>query len=231
MMAQQTRYDRLAEKGSRKRSFWHAVAARVTGGLILKAGLAALGLAVGAGALSALFGGGSGVSAAPPVINTRVLLTKLVRIGEYSGAQAQYSFNVTCRVHSSFWFLTGETIKVVGKGSEDASINFAQLKVSQIIRSADTAVSIILPSPKLGPPAVNLKKASLSEKSGLFTHISHLFENDPNDARLALAQAQSQVATAAAHSKLIDQAKVSARTFLVKFLQKLGFKHVAVVFL
>ena len=133
-------------------------------------------------------------------------------------------------VHKGFWIFTGESIHVVGRGTDDALVNFSGLKKGQMLRPNTTSVSIVLPPPHFGAARVNLGQTTLSESGGLFTHLSHLFVSDPNDARKALAAAQARIAAAATNSDLISRAESSTRTFLVKFLGRLGFKHVAVVF-
>jgi Protein of unknown function (DUF4230) len=158
------------------------------------------------------------------------VLRKLISLGEFHGAQAQYALNFTYVVHHSVWFFTGESIQVTGSGTDDAIVDFSGLARGQVLRPGATSVSLMLPFPYLGTPAVNLGATTLSEKGGLFTRLSHLFESNPNDAKQALAAAQRRIAAAAANSQLISEAETSTRFFLIKFLRHLGFTHVTVVF-
>jgi len=211
---------------SRKRRFARDVGVRLVAMTLLKAGLVLLALILGTGAIAY----GLNHTPAPKAASTGVVLKKLVALGDFHAEQAQFSFNFPFVVHQSTLFFTGETIQVTGTGTDDAVVDFSGLTIGGVQRTGSNSVLVFLRPPHLGTAVVNLKRTKLTETSGLFTHLSHLFEGDPNDARLALAAAQGRIAAAAAGSQLIGDAKASTRAFLVRFLGRLGYTHVAVTF-
>jgi hypothetical protein len=216
---------------TRRRRFLRDVTVRLVAILLGKLSLWVLGLVL------ALVLGTSAVVAvlhhrpAAIPVSTGVVITKLARIGQFHAARASFDFDFPYVVHRSFLFLTGETITLDGRGTDDAVVNFAGLHPAQVVRPSPTSVSILLPSPRLGTPVIDLGATTMSESGGLFTHISHLVSSDPDDARQALANAQDKIAAQAADSDLVSQAESSTRAFLVTLLTKLGFKHIAVVFM
>lgn len=213
-----------------RRRFLANVAARLAAMALWKIGLAVV-LALGVGAVAATLSAASDGTASPQPVSTGVVLTKLSSLGDFQAADAQYTFNFTYVVHKSFLFLTGESIHVTGTGADDAFVDFSGLTVGQVLRPDATSVSLILPKPQYGVPTVNLKQTTLTEKSGLFTHLSHVFKDDPGDAKAALSAAQAKIAYAARDSGLLATAEAGTRVFLTKFLARLGFKHVAVTFI
>lgn len=90
-----------------------------------------------------------------------------------------YSFNFPYVAHKSILFFTGETIQVIGSGSDDAVVDFSTLTKGSMVRTAQSSLTLLLPSPTLGPAVVNLSQTKLEEKSGLFTHISYLSKKRP----------------------------------------------------
>jgi Protein of unknown function (DUF4230) len=156
-----------------------------------------------------------------------VVLKKLRALGDYHAAQAVYTFNFTDVIHKGFWFFTGETIHVVGSGTDDAVVNFDRVEV---IPQGPKTATIILPLPFLGLPRVNLAQTTLSEGGGLLTHLSHVINTYPNDSRKALVAAQSMIGTAAAGSDLLSRGREKTAAFMKRFLARLGYTKVTVNF-
>jgi hypothetical protein len=209
--------------------FLHSVGARLTAMGLWKgmAALLAL-LLLGAGAVA--FHEGTRAKAAVAA-SDGVVLTKLVGLQQLHAAQATFHFNFTDVVHPGFWLFTGEKIQVTGTGTDDAIVNFRGLTRKELFREGPTSVAIVLRTPVLGTPQVNLQRTTLSESGGLFTHLSHLADSDPQDASEALADAQARIADSAAQSQLISQGEASTQAFLASLLGQLGFHHVTVTFI
>jgi hypothetical protein len=221
----ETRGRRLVPAGSLR----HHVIARLIALAIWKVAALVFVLVVGTGAAT------TAVEAwhhqAAPTASPSTVLKKLVSVGNFRAAQGTYAFDFSYVLHKHFLFFTGETMKVTGKGTDDALVNFSSLTQDRVVRQDRSTMTIVLPAPRLGSPTVNLDQTTLDETGGAFTHLSHLFQDDPNDAKPALAAAKSQIASsAAANHALFTTAEANTRTFVAKLLQPLGYKHVTVLF-
>jgi hypothetical protein len=199
------------------------VATKTAAGLLVKLAIVLVVLVVGAGAFVKWH------HHQVATVANGVVLKKLQALGVYHAAEATYTFNFNDVVHKSFLFFTGETIHVVGSGTDDAIVNFNNV---HMVRDSPTSVTVLVPQPTLGTPAVNLNQTTLSEKSGFFSHLDNLLSSHPNDARLVLSLAQTKIGAAAAStSQLTDLGRAQTRTFLTKLLEPLGITHVTVDFL
>jgi hypothetical protein len=206
----------------------HHVIARLIALAIWKGAVLAFVLLVGTGAATTVFEVRHHQTAPA---NSGAVLKKLVGLGDFHAAQGNYTFDFSYVLHKHFLFLTGETMRVTGNGTDDVLVNFSSLTDNRVVRQDHSTVTVVLQAPRLGPPTVNLDNTTLRESGGVFTHLSHLFQNDPNDAKPALAAAQTRIAaSAAANEALFTTAEANTRTFLSKLLRPLGYKHVTVLF-
>lgn len=218
----------LEESMTRKRRFLDNVAARLIAIAVWKVALLGLVLMLGGGAVAAAVGA---LHDRPEQASPRpeVVLDKLVALGDYHAAQGQYSFDFTDVLHSRVLFFTGESIQVRGRGSVDAIVSFSDLASGGVVQ-VGKSVTLLLPIPHLGTPVIDLSQTELNEHGGLFTHISHLIESGPGDADKALEAAEGKISIAAARDHLARQAETDTREFLAKFLGRLGFTKVTVIF-
>jgi hypothetical protein len=179
-------------------------------------------------------GVGAGAAALRPTqmtaTATTATITKLKSIGIFNAAEATFQFNFSYQARKSFLFIAGETIHVVGTGTDVAEVNFSHLADSQVIRGGPVSIVLVLPKPFLGTPVVNFRQTELTESGGLLTVLAHLLKSDPKAAVDALGTAQIKIAEAAAASALIDRAEMSTRGFLSTLLRRLGFNDITIKF-
>jgi hypothetical protein len=204
--------------------FSHNVLVRLAALLLWKGGVLLFALVLGAAATGFVLRPWSPATAPPGVV-----LGKLTRIGEYHAARSTYDLNFTYVVHRGFWFFTGEKIKVVGSGSDDAAVSFAGLTKDRVIPVGHSA-TILLSPPRLSAPQINLSRTTLTESGGVLTDLTHLVNTHPQDASLAIQAAQKKISAAAARDHLIAAAEASTRSFLKGFLGRLGYSSVTVIF-
>jgi hypothetical protein len=194
--------------------------------------LGAVAVAVlGAGAVLGIFLAGGSPTAkgngAKPAAPTSAVVTKLTTIGRYQAASESFSLSYPYVVHRSFWFFTGETFNVRTVGTDTASVRFAS---AEVVRNGPAAVTVTLPQPTYGQPSINVNRTTLTETSGLLTHMDNLISNHPQDANEAEAAAYQKISAAAASSPLLANARAKATSFLTGLLQRLGFKTIKVIF-
>ena len=164
---------------------------------------------------------------AKPAASTSTVVTKLAAIGNYQAASESWNLNYTYVVHKSFLFFTGETITVSTVGTDTASVPFSSAEVA---RNGPTAVTVTLPPPSYGQPTIDVSRTTLTESSGLLTHMDNLISDHPQDAAAAEAVAYQKVRAAAASSQLLANAKTQTTSFLTGLLRNLGFKSIKVIF-
>lgn len=129
------------------------------------------------------------------------------------------------------WLLNQRTL-FVASGTVEAYVDFADLTQEKIKESPDhKTVEIMLPSPKLGEPRLDLERSYVfAEEQGLFNKVGEFFGGDPNRQRETLLVAEQRMASAAAASVLLQRAQDNTRKTLDSMLHSLGYTTVTVTF-
>lgn len=133
-------------RSSWKPRFLHNVAAKVTALALWKVIVVVVALALDTG----LAAKAVNILRHHGPASTGVVLGKLVALGDFEAAKRVYSFNFPYVVHKSILFFTGETIQVIGSGSDDAVVDFSTLTKGSMVRTAQSSLTLLLSSPTLG---------------------------------------------------------------------------------
>lgn len=182
--------------------------------------------------------GVSGIGAAAAVVVGRIMrngppqpgitLTKIVNLSQFHTKQAQYIFDFTKQIHGTNP-LTGETIHAVGRGTDDAYVDFKYLTEHAVLVSGGSVV-LVLPHARLAPPYIEMNKTKLTESDGLLTRVSHVLDSGAGDGLIAIEAAEASITAQATSENLTGQAEAGAESFLTQFLKELGYSKVTVIF-
>jgi hypothetical protein len=129
-------------------------------------------------------------------------------------------------------FIEGTDTLFVGQGTVIAFVDFSHLGSKDIRVSPDrTAVTVRLPSPRLEPAALNIRRSYVfAQQQGLLNRIANFFSGNPNSQQQVYLAAQQKIQAAAGHSPLLAQAKSNTRSMLTSMMRSLGFSRVTVIF-
>lgn len=166
----------------------------------------------------------------PTAASTAEVLAKLRAVGQYRAARASVRFSFRYPAPGGSLFPAGASIQVTGLGTGIALIDFSRVIASDVLSPDATSISVILRPPRLDVAFPDPGRTWLTENGGSPIRLSGVFAADPGDARSAFTAARRAIAASAAAGHLIGAGKTGTRAFLVTFLRRLGFIHVAVVF-
>lgn len=207
-----------------------------SGGLFRTVIFTALGVILAVVAVMALGGklfdnpfGTETVDRSPPPV-----LTSLQDLAEFHAARG--NFEVLVDVEKDVEYvpsvLAGERILFVGVGSVDAYVDFSTLDQTAIeMDETGTQVTITLPAPVLGDPAVDPELSHVVESDkGLFDRLGDLVSGDDGSEQALYVAAADKMAAAAAATELQAQAEENTRKLLEGLLTGLGFEQIDVIF-
>jgi hypothetical protein len=167
-------------------------------------------------------------------ITSSGVLLSLHKIADFHAATGNYRVMVEIKQHHEFLpsWLVGRSIEYVGFGTDDAIVNFGALSGSDVqLSDGNTAVSIVLPVPQVGPASLNLTKSyAASASTGIGSRLANVFKSNPGLEHQAEVNAVRQIHQDAEQGNLIAQGETSTANFLTKFIEKLGLKQVSVSF-
>src|SRR5215468_2069170 len=162
------------------------------------------------------------------------VLKSISSLSRYEAASGSFQVLVNLDQRSSWLpsFIEGSRTLFVGQGTDIAFVDFSKLKGSAIRVSHNrTAVTIRVPSPRLEPAVLNVRRSYVfAQQQGLFNRIANFFSGNPNSQHQVYVLAQQKIQTAARHSVLLTQAKHNTRAMLTGLLRSLGFRQVTIVF-
>ena len=162
------------------------------------------------------------------------LLRSISALSRYEAASGSFQVIVDLNLRSSWLpsFIEGSRTLFVGQGTDIAFVDFSKLRGSAIRVSHNrTAVTIRVPSPRLEPAVLNVRRSYVfAQQQGLFNRIANFFSGNPNSQHQVYVLAQQKIQTAARHSVLLTQAKHNTRAMLTGLLRSLGFRQVTIVF-
>jgi len=163
-----------------------------------------------------------------------VLLQSITSLSRYEAASGSFQVIVDLSRKARYLpsFIEGTDTLFVGQGTVIAFVDFSHLGSKDIRVSPDrTAVTVRLPSPRLEPAALNIRRSYVfAQQQGLLNRIANFFSGNPNSQQQVYLAAQQKIQAAASHSPLLAQAKSNTRSMLTSMMRSLGFSRVTVIF-
>jgi hypothetical protein len=162
-----------------------------------------------------------------------VVLKSIVQLSRYEAASG--SFQVVVDIASGGIlpsFLEGSDTLFIGVGSDNAFVDFSNLKGSAVQVSPDRLnATIALPHAQLEAATLDVQQSYVfAQQQGLITRINSFLGGNPNSQQAAYELAQKKIEQAAAQSAVKADAERNTRTMLTSLLLSLGFKNVTVTF-
>jgi hypothetical protein len=163
-----------------------------------------------------------------------VVLKSIVELSRYEAASGNFQVVVDISSGGSFLpsFLEGSDTMFIGVGTDNAFVDFSNLKGNAVQVSADRlSTSITLPHAQLESANLDVKQSYVyAQQQGLFTRVNSFLGGNPNSQQAVYELAQSKIEQAAAKSTIKTDAERNTRAMLTSLLQSLGFKNVTVTF-
>jgi hypothetical protein len=163
-----------------------------------------------------------------------VLLQSMRDLSRYVAADGSFQVIVDLQENKENIpdFLLSQRTLFVGAGTVEAYVDFGRLTDGAIKPNADnTTVQITLPSPQLGPAALDMKQSYVvAEQRGLLNRIRDAFSQDPSQQQRVYQLAQERITAAAVSSKLTERAEENTRKMLAGLLGQLGYTTVTITF-
>lgn len=161
-----------------------------------------------------------------------VLLQSIVQLSRYEAASGNFQVVVDISSGGSLLpsFLEGSDTLFIGVGTDNAYVDFSQLKGKNVEVSADhLTASITLPPAQLEAAELNVQESYVfAQQQGLFTRVNSFLSGNPNSQQAVYELATKQIEGAAAKSQLIVDAERNTTTMLTSLLQSLGFKNISI---
>ena len=161
-----------------------------------------------------------------------VLLQSIVQLSKYEAAEGNFQVVVDISSGGSILpsFLEGSDTMFIGVGTDNAYVDFSQLKGKDVQTSADRlSATLILPPAQLEPAQLDVQQSYVfAQQQGLFTRVNSFLSGNPNSQQAVYELAQKQIEGAAAKSDLIKDAERNTTTMLTSLLQSLGFKNITI---
>ena len=161
-----------------------------------------------------------------------VLLESIVQLSRYEAASGNFQVVVDISSGGSLLpsFLEGSDTLFIGVGTDNAYVDFSQLKGKNVFVSADhLTASITLPPAQLEAAELNVQQSYVfAQQQGLFTRVNSFLSGNPNSQQAVYELATKQIEAAAAKSALVVDAERNTTTMLTSLLQSLGFKNITI---
>ena len=162
-----------------------------------------------------------------------VVLKSIVQLSRYEAASG--NFQVVVDISSGGIlpsFLEGSDTMFIGVGTDNAFVDFSNLKGNAVQVSQDRlTAAIALPHAQLETANLDVKQSYVfAQQQGLFTRINSFLGGNPNSQQAVYELAQKKIEQAAAQSAVKTDAERNTRAMLTSLLQSLGFKSVTVTF-
>jgi hypothetical protein len=161
------------------------------------------------------------------------LLKEVNDLSSYTAAQGRFATTIDVEDDVSILpsFIAGERTVFLAQGTVDAAIDFSALSNDAVQMAGDGHVTITLPEPTLGKPVIDSNASHVASRDrGLLNRVGGMFSDNPTGERKLYLLAQHKLASAAKESKLVARAERNTTTMLQRFLGRLGYSNVEVVF-
>jgi hypothetical protein len=163
-----------------------------------------------------------------------VLLQSVQQLSRYDAASGTFQVVVDISSNTSFLpsFLEGSDTMFIGVGNDNAYVDFAHLKGSDVQVSSDRrSATLTLGHAQLESATLDVHQSYVyAQQQGLFTRLNQFLNGNPNSQQALYELAQKQIQAAAGKSELIADAERNTKTMLVSLLQSLGFQNITVNF-
>ncbi len=165
----------------------------------------------------------------PPLV-----LTEIRDLAEFRAAEAEFEVIVD-REHDVKWvpsFIAGERVQYVAVGTVDAVVDFGGLTADSVSVDSETNTAvIILPSPVIGRPVIDLDQSGVMNRDrGVLDRLGGVFSDNPTAEEGLITEAQDKMTAAVGQSDLFERARENTTTMLETLVRGLGFDDVRVVF-
>jgi hypothetical protein len=162
-----------------------------------------------------------------------VVLKSIVELSRYEAASG--NFQVVVDISSGGIlpsFLEGSDTIFIGVGTDNAFVDFSNLKGKDVTISPDRlTAAIILPHARLESANLDVKQSYVyAQQQGLFTRVNSFLGGNPNSQQAVYELAQTKIEQAASQSTIKADAERNTRAMLTSLLISLGFKTVTVTF-
>jgi hypothetical protein len=167
------------------------------------------------------------------VTSQPVLVKSITALSRYEAAEGSFQVVVDLNQHGLLpSFLQGSQTLFIGQGTDNAFVDFGQLKAPAIQVSPNrSTVTVALPPAQLEPAVLNVRQSYIyAQQQGLLNRIGNFFGGNPNSQQQAYIAAQQQIQAAARHSPLLAEAERNTRAMLEGMLGSLGFQRITVTF-
>jgi hypothetical protein len=163
-----------------------------------------------------------------------VLLQSIQQLSRYEAASGTFQVVVDISSGNALLpsFLVGSDTMFIGVGTDNAFVDFSQLKGTAVQVSPDRLSAMLtLGHAKLETANLDVKQSYVfAQQQGLFTRVNQFLSGNPNSQQAVYELAQRQIQTAAAKSELLADAERNTKAMLVSLLQSLGFHNITVTF-
>jgi hypothetical protein len=209
---------------TRRRTFLTAVTALVLGAV-------ALGVVLAAGVVTGLLDIGNPFATTTVDRTPPAVLRELDDMSRYTAARGNFQSTVDIEDDVGLLpaFVAGEHTVYLAQGNVDAVVDFSALPSDAVQKSADGAITVTLPKPRLARAVVDAHASHVvSRNRGIVNRIADAFSENPHTERRYVLVAQDKLARAARHSGLVHRAERNTTRMLQGFLGKLGYDRVQV---
>jgi Protein of unknown function (DUF4230) len=163
-----------------------------------------------------------------------VLLQSIQQLSRYEAASGTFQVVVDISSGTALLpsFLVGSDTMFIGVGTDNAFVDFGQLKGNAVQVSADRlSATLSLPHAKLEAANLDVHQSYVfAQQQGLFTRVNQFLSGNPNSQQAVYELAQRQIQTAAGKSELLADAERNTKAMLTSLLQSLGFRNITVTF-
>ncbi|MDQ3503580.1 MAG: DUF4230 domain-containing protein [Actinomycetota bacterium] len=160
------------------------------------------------------------------------LMLALSDLNDYHAAQGSYQVVVDLERDTPYVpsIVKGERTTYLATGTVDGVVDFSALG-ADAVQIEGGAVTITLPSPRLGEAAIDLENSRVvSRDRGVLDRISGAFSDSPTSERDVALLAEDKLQDAAASSDLLNRAQDNTRNMLTGLARSFGYSDVTVRF-
>lgn len=185
------------------------------------------------GALTGLFSISNPFSTTTVDRSPPALLKEINDLSRFEAAQGKFEATIDVEHDVSILpsWVAGDRTVYIAQGTVDATVDFSAIGGDAVQEDANGKVTITLPEPTLGKPALNSKASHVASRDrGLFNRIGGVFSDNPTSDREITLLAEKKLANAAKESRLVARAEKNTTAMLQGFLGRLGYTDVQVVY-
>lgn len=165
----------------------------------------------------------------PPLI-----LNEIKDLSEFRASEAEFEVIIDKETDIRWVpaFVAGERVQFIAVGSVDATVDFSAMGEDSVIFDEDTnSATVILPSPKMGEPRIDLDNSGVMNRDrGVLDRVGGLFNDNPTAEIELIQEAEDKIAAAAAETELLDRAEENTTAMLTGLIEALGVDDVRVIY-